>query len=49
MPTIADLSAVEPLFTGSPATRVLSLEDRYDYKKEPGSSDARNTEDVIKT
>lgn len=49
MPTVVDLSAVETLFISGPATRVLSLEDRYDYKKEPGSSDARNTEDVIKT
>lgn len=44
-----DLGVVEALFATAPVSCVPTLADRYAYKKEPGSSDARNTEDVIKT
>ena len=44
-----DLGVVEALFATAPTSWVPTLADRYSYKKDPGSSDARNTEDVIKT
>jgi hypothetical protein len=42
----ADIGA---LFEGIPAWKVPDITDRYDYKKDPGSSDTRHQEDNIRT
>ena len=40
---------IEALFASAPAWQVPGLADRYDYKKDPGSSDTRHQEDDIRT
>lgn len=40
---------VDALFASAPAWRVPGIADRYDYKKDPGSSDTRHQEDDIRT
>jgi hypothetical protein len=40
---------VGALFASAPAWQVPGIADRYDYKKDPGSSDTRHQEDDIRT
>lgn len=48
MPTVVDLSVVEPLFISEATTYIPSLEERFSYKKDPGSSDTRHEKDEIR-
>ena len=40
---------VDALFASAPAWQVPGIADRYDYKKDPGSSDTRQQEEDNRT
>jgi hypothetical protein len=42
-------SDIEALFASASVWKVPGIADRYDYKKDPGSSDTRHQEDDIRT
>ena len=42
-------AVAEHIFTGPVLLHIPPLEDRHDYKKKSGSSDAYNTYDAIET